>query len=191
MIEQNKIDEQSNVLLTLSGLVKLIQTIFNFDALWNPFVTTIGHTSSVASQVSGGSTIKTVAADLAHLVNIKDFILIVVKQWKRSKVQELYMFEYFVEMEPLIGRFYLLHCSKKKVTFFCRCLFNIVLGHPASAEIAAGKKLEMHRKLIEILCNKMMGVIRKEHFLSASHGLKLLTSLQPSVSHHIKSFHCL
>ena len=103
--------------------------------------------------------------------------------------QELYMFDFFVNMKPIVRRLYLLHCPKENIKFFCDCLFNIVSGHIAMAENASRKKLERHRRLIEILCNMKVGLMRKRQLLSASHGLKQLTLIQPSISRHLEIRH--
>ena len=105
--------------------------------------------------------------------------------------QELYMLEFFVNMKPIVRRLYLLHCSKENIKFFSNCLFNIVSGHIGMAENDSKKKLEKHRRLIEILCNKKVGLKRKRQFLSASHGLKLLTLIQTSISRHLKICHAI
>ena len=105
--------------------------------------------------------------------------------------KELYMFEFFVNMIPIVRRLYLLHCPKENTKIFCNCLFNIVSGHIAMAENVSKKKLERHRRLIEILCNKKVGFMRKRQLLSASHGLKLLTLIQPSISHHLEIRHAI
>ena len=105
--------------------------------------------------------------------------------------QELYMFEFFVNMKPINRRLYLLHCPKENIKLFCNCLFNLVSGHIAVAENASRKKLERHRRLIEILCNKKVGLMRKRQLLSASHGLKLLTLIQPSISRHLEIRHAI
>ena len=105
--------------------------------------------------------------------------------------QELYMFEFFVNMNPIVRRLYLLHCPKENIKFFCNCLFNIVSGHIAMAENVSKKKLERHRTLIEILCNKKVGLMRKRQLLSASHGLKLLALIQPSISRLLEIRHAI
>ena len=105
--------------------------------------------------------------------------------------QELSMFEFFVNMKPIVRRLYLLHCPKKYKKFFCNCFFNIVTGHIAMAENVSKKKLERHRRLIENLCNKKVGLMPKRQLLSASHGLKLLTLIQPSISRHLEKRHAI
>ena len=59
------------------------------------------------------------------------------------------------------------------------------------AENVSKKKLERHRSLIEILCNKKVGLMRKRQLLSASHGLKLLALIQPSISRHLEIRHAI
>ena len=103
--------------------------------------------------------------------------------------QELYMLEFLVNMKPIVRRLYLLHCSKENIKFFKNCLFNIVSGQIGMAENVSKKKLEKHRRLIEILCNKKVKLKRKRQLLSASHGLKLLTLIQPSISRHLELGH--
>ena len=102
--------------------------------------------------------------------------------------QELHMFEFFVNVKPIVRRLYLLPCSKENIKCFSNCLFNIVSGHMAMAENVSKKKLERHRRLIAILCNKM-GFLRKRQLLSASHGLKLLALIQPSIASHLETLH--
>ena len=98
------------------------------------------------------------------------------------------MFEFFVNMKPIMRRLYLLHCSEENIKFFCNCLLNIVSGHIAMAQNVSQKKLERHRRLIEILCNKKVGLMQ---ILSASHGLKLLALIQPSISRHLEVRHAI
>ena len=102
--------------------------------------------------------------------------------------QELYVFEIFVNMKAIVRPVYLLHCSKEIIKFLCNCLFNIVSGHIAMAENVSKKKLERHRRWIETLCDKEIGLLRKRQNWSASHGLKLLALIQSS-SRHLKVRH--
>ena len=92
-------------------------------------------------------------------------------------------------MTPIVSRLYLLHCSKETIEFFCYGLFNIVSGLIAVVENVSKKKLERHRSLIEILCNKKVGLMRKLRSLSASHGLKLLGLIQFSISRRLEIRH--
>ena len=103
--------------------------------------------------------------------------------------QDLYMFEYFDNMKPIVRRLYLLHCSKENKKCSCNCLFNIVNGHIAMAENVSKKEIEKHRRLIETLCNKKVGLMQKPQFMSASYGLKLLALTQPSISRHLLMRH--
>ena len=59
------------------------------------------------------------------------------------------------------------------------------------AENISKKKLERHRRLIEIFCNKKVELMRKQQLLSASHGLRLLALLQPSISRHLEIRHAI
>ena len=59
------------------------------------------------------------------------------------------------------------------------------------AEHVSKEKPERHRRLIEILCNKKVGLMRKRQLLSASHGLKLLVLIQPSTSRHLEIRHAI
>ena len=97
----------------------------------------------------------------------------------------------FFNMKPIDRRLYLLHCPNENKKFFRKCLFNIVSGHIARAASVSKKKLERHRRLIEILCNKKVGLMRKRQLLSGSHGLKLLTLIQPSISRHLEKRHAI
>ena len=101
------------------------------------------------------------------------------------------MFEFFVNMKPIVRRLYLLHCPKENIKFFSDCLFNIVSGHIAMAESVSKKKLERHRRLIEILFTKKVGLTRKRQLLSASHGFNLLALIQPSISRHLGIRHAI
>ena len=49
------------------------------------------------------------------------------------------------------------------------------------------KKLEMHRSLVEILCNKV-GLIRKGQILSASHRLNMVALVEPSIAQHLRKY---
>ena len=55
--------------------------------------------------------------------------------------QDLYMFEFIVNIKPIVKRLYLLYCSKEKIKFLCNCFFNIVSGQNAMAENVSKKKL--------------------------------------------------
>ena len=101
------------------------------------------------------------------------------------------MFEFFVNLKPIARRLYLLHCPKENIKFFCNCLVNIVRGHIAMAENVSKKKLGRHGRWIETLCNKKVGLMRKRQLLSASHGLRLLTLIQPSISRHLEIRHAI
>ena len=68
--------------------------------------------------------------------------------------------------------------------FSCKCLFNIVSGHPAMTENVSKKKLESHKRFFETSCNKKMGLIRNRPLSSASYGLQLVALIQPSIAHH-------
>ena len=80
---------------------------------------------------------------------------------------------------------------QKKKQNFSVTVFSTVSGHIAMAENVSKKKLERHRRLIETLCNKKVGLLRKRQLLSASHGLKLLTLIQPSISRHLEIRHAI
>ena len=103
--------------------------------------------------------------------------------------QDYYMFEFFVKMKQIVKRLYVLHCPSENIKFFCNCLFNIVHGHIDMDANVSRKKLKKFEKLIEILCNKNVGILRKRQSLSTSAGLKLLSLIQPSISIHLRRRH--
>ena len=103
--------------------------------------------------------------------------------------RDYYMFELFVQMKPVVKRLYLLNCSPENIKFFCNCLFNIVHGHIQMDSNVSRKKLKPFEKLIEVLCDKKIGVQRKRQRLATSAGWKLLSLIQPSISSHLKKRH--
>ena len=103
--------------------------------------------------------------------------------------QELYMYDFFSEMKPIVKRLYISHCSIDKINFFCDCIFNILSGNIQMIAPASRKQLYPHRKLIDLLNNKKVGIRRKRHSLSTTNGLRLLRIIQPSVSNHLKKRH--
>ena len=99
------------------------------------------------------------------------------------------MFEFFVKMKVIVRRLYILNCAPENIKFFCNCLFNIVNGHIDMQANVSRNKLQRFEKLIEILCNKNVGIRRKRQSLSTSTGLKVLSLIQPSISNHLKRRH--
>ena len=111
------------------------------------------------------------------------------KEYLTNESTKAFSLFFIGNMKPIVRRLYRLHCSKEKINFSCNCLFNIVTGHIAMAEKVSQKKLERHRRLTEILCNKQLGLMPKRQILSASHGLKLLALIQSSISRHLEIRH--
>ena len=113
------------------------------------------------------------------------------KQQKNLRMSclDLYMFEFFNEIKPIVIKLYISHCSIDKMKFFCDCIFNMLRGIFRVLAPASKKKLNSQRRLIELLNNKKIGIARKRQGLSSSSGLKLLKLIQPSVSNHLKKRH--
>ena len=99
------------------------------------------------------------------------------------------MYEFFSGMKPIVKRLYISHCSIDKIKFFCNCIFKVLSGNIQMIVPVSRKQLNPHRKLIDLLNNKKVGIRRKRHSLSTTTGLRLLRIIQPSVSNPLEKRH--